>query len=316
MRILLIHTGGTIGMAATEAGFAPKAGVVEAAVASMVADGRVTALVELVTMDPMIDSSEATPKDWAAIAAQVFDAEGKYDAVVVTHGTDTLAFSAAALCLSLPGVTLPVIVTGSMVPLTVPDSDGWGNLADALRAAEHAEPGIWVQFAGQLLHGGRVRKAHSTAPNAFCAASSDVAPRIAAAAPMLQRVDQSNVAVLTVTPGGSSALMDYGCSQCDGIVLRVYGSGTAPDTAALRRALATAQSRKIPVIAISQCPEGGMRFGTYASGQILPDCDVIDGRDTTLEMAYVKMQFALSLHRGFPAQRAYLERALCGERGM
>ncbi|MFW8595719.1 asparaginase [Cribrihabitans neustonicus] len=312
-RILLIHTGGTIGMAETPDGFAPRQGVVEAAVQELTAKATVAAGIRIETLEPLIDSAEATPADWNRIAETIFAARECCDGFAVTHGTDTLAYTAAALCLALEGLEKPVIVTGAMLPLTVAGSDGSRNLADALNAAASTAPGVWVQFAGKLLHGARVRKSHSSALDSFAANTSAVAPLIPADQPGLRRTAGDRVGVFSVTPGLWAGLLDHAAAHCAGLVLRCYGSGTAPDLPELRAALEAARARQVPVIAVSQCPEGGMRLGTYAAGKVLRDSGVIDGRDITPEMAYVKMHFALARAAEFEARRQYLQTCLCGE---
>lgn len=322
MRLLLIHSGGTIGMVKTDAGFAPGAGVVEDAVARLIAAGEVPSDVTIRTLVPGIDSAQATPADWMRIASCIAEEGAEFDAVVITHGTDTLAHTAAALCLALPGLARPVIVTGAMLPLTEPGSDGERNLRDALQVAARGPvegpaqgpAGVWVQFAGKLLHGGRVRKSHSSAFDAFEAEESPLPPILPAAAPALNALTAQRVGVFTVTPGACWDVLSYITTHCDGLVLRCYGSGTAPDTPEIRAALGQARDRGVPVIAVSQCPEGGMKLGTYAAGSAMRDTGVIDGRDTTPEMALVKMHFALSLHADYAAQCVFLARNLVGER--
>ncbi|MFW8634929.1 asparaginase [Cribrihabitans pelagius] len=312
-QILLIHTGGTIGMAETPDGFAPLQGVVEAAVRQLTAAGTVGASIDIETLEPLIDSAEATPGDWDRIAQSIFAARDRYDGFAVTHGTDTLAYTAAALCLALEGLGRPVVVTGAMLPLIVAGSDGARNLSDALGAAASAPAGVWVQFAGKLLHGARVRKSHSSALDSFAAGQSTAPPLVPAAEPALQRTAGHRVGVFSVTPGLWAGLLDHAAAHCGGLVLRCYGSGTAPDLPELRAALERARARAVPVIAVSQCPEGGMRLGTYAAGKVLRDSGVIDGRDITPEMAYVKMHFALARAADFEARQLYLQTCLCGE---
>lgn len=313
MRILLIHTGGTIGMVATSDGFAPQAGVVEEAVAGLIAAQEVAARVTIQTLEPLIDSAQATPADWIRIARCIHEAGGSCDGVVVTHGTDTLGFTAGALCLALAGLDKPVIVTGAMLPLTVAGSDGLDNLRAALDAAATAGPGVWVQFAGRLLHGGRVRKSHSSAFDAFEGEPGGRAPVLAADRAGLNVLAPHKVSVFSVTPGLCAEVLAFAVERCDGLVLRCYGSGTAPDTPEIRAALGRARDRAVPVIAVSQCPEGGMKLGTYAAGQVMRDNNVVDGRDTTPEMAYVKLHFALSLHDGYEARCAFLAQSQVGE---
>lgn len=313
MSILLIHTGGTIGMTRTPEGFAPRAGILEGAVGDLVKSGQITEPIEIVRLDPLIDSAQATPRDWFRVARTIHEAYDAHDGFVVTHGTDTMAYTAGALCLSLPGIDKPVIVTGSMLPLTVDGTDGHRNLFDALSAPATAAPGTWVQFAGHRLHGARVRKSHSQAFDAFEAVPCPTPPVVPAAAPGLVEVRVHNVGMLSVTPGPCTDLLAYAAECCDGLVLRCFGSGTAPDTPEMRAALEKARRRDVPVIAVSQCPEGGMRLGTYAAGKVMRDTGVIDGRDMSPEMAFAKMQFALTRFESYDARRSYLGTSQCGE---
>lgn len=313
MRILLVHTGGTIGMVQTDDGFAPQRGVVEAEVDRLINAGEITASVDIVTLEPLIDSAQATPADWSRIAQSIHAASADYDGFVVTHGTDTLAYTAGALCLALPGLRQPVIVTGAMLPLTVNGTDGSRNLREALLAVQSAAPGVWVQFAGRLLHGARVRKSHSSSFDAFEAEACDVAPLLPAAEPGCHEISQHNVGIFSITPGPCLDLLTHAVERCEGLVLRCYGSGTAPDTPEMRAALAKAQSKGIPVIAVSQCPEGGMKLGTYAAGKVMRDNGVVDGRDITPEMAYVKMHACLTRGGGYETRRAFLATSQCGE---
>lgn len=316
MRILLIHTGGTIGMIETKDGFAPKAGVLEDAVQGLTASGEIAASVSIHALEPLIDSAQATPADWIRIARCINDAHATCDAVVVTHGTDTLAYTAGALCLALPGLDKPVIVTGSMLPLTVEGNDGLDNLRGALNAAGTGKPGVWVQFAGRLLHGARVRKSHSSAFDAFEAETSTAAPLIDADRAGLNVLTPQKVGIFSVTPGPFTDVLAFSIEHCDGLVLRCYGSGTAPDTPEMRAALCRARDRQIPIIAVSQCPEGGMKLGTYAAGQVMRDNNVVDGRDTTPEMAYIKLHFALSLHDTYEERCRFLAQSQVGEFGL
>lgn len=306
MKLLLIHTGGTIGMGATPEGFAPAEGVIEAALADLrVAD------VTLLPLLPLIDSAQATPADWNRIAQAIVDNHSDYNGFIVTHGTDTLAFTASALCFALTGLQRPVILTGAMRPLTVEKSDGLHNLSDALHAARTAPPGIWVQFAGQLLHGARVRKAHSSALDAFTASRSTKPPLQPGKAPSFTAYKPCEIGILSMAPGQSDAFLSHALTSLDAVVLRVFGAGTLPETPALRAALMAAQSRQTPIIAISQSPKGGVALGTYAAGNLMLQTQVIDGHDMTPEAAYTKLYHALSL----PAdqRQTALTRNLCGE---
>lgn len=313
-RILLVHTGGTIGMIRTVDGFAPARGVVEREVARLTGSDDGAPYVEIVALEPLIDSANATPEDWNRIAKVIEARYEEFDGILVTHGTDTLAYTAAALCLALEGLNRPVILTGAMLPLGERGSDGTRNLSEALAAVSSADAGVWVQFAGRLLHGGRIRKTHSHFFDAFAAEPTDMPPRRAGTDGLVRHVySRPDVAVLPVVPGGAGNLLLHAAQVCDGMVLRCFGSGTIPNTPYTEEALRAAEARGIPVLAVSQCPEGGIALGTYAAGAILVRHKAVDGRDMTVEAAYVKMILALGQGGGLEDARRFLATPLCGE---
>ncbi|MEE2946306.1 MAG: asparaginase [Pseudomonadota bacterium] len=310
MAVLLVHTGGTIGMVASDKGFVPQNGVVETQVAKLNAIGEISSVIDIYPLEPLIDSANASPKDWGRIAEVIANRHEDYDGFVVTHGTDTLAYTASALAFALEGLTKPIVVTGSMLPLSVEGNDGAANLGDALNASSSAPKGVWVQFAGQLMHGARTRKSHSTQFDAFRVNEGGGPPVQPGTRLINHTYGDHNVAILAMAPGMPTELFQYAAEHSDALLLRAYGSGTAPESDGLIKALQTAQNRGIPVLAVSQCPEGGMALGTYAAGAILRENGVIDGRDMTVEAAYAKLHHALST-TGDPMDR--LSRCLCGE---
>jgi len=312
-RILLIHTGGTIGMVRSTHGFRPEVGIVEAEAARLCRDDFPNVSIEVKRLEPLIDSANATPEDWNRITGTIEDEYSTFDGFVVTHGTDTLTFTSAALTMALQALDKPVILTGSMLPLTEPDNDGRGNLRDALLAVQTSKPGVWVQFAGKLLHGARVRKTHSDTFDAFAAVPTDAPPMRRGDHFQRYTYGQHEVAILPVAPGATGAVLRYAAEHCDGIVLRCFGSGTVPNTPELVAALKTCLERNVPMIAVSQCPEGRIALGTYAAGAILTQHKVGDGRDMTMEAAYVKMVMALSAEGDINDIRTFLTTPLCGE---
>ena len=313
MTICVIHTGGTIGMVATATGFAPQDGVVEAELDRLRAVGDIRSDFRVVTASPLIDSANAAPADWNWIMSQIAENHADCDGIVVTHGTDTLAFTAAALCFGLHGLRKPVILTGAMLPLSETGSDGGANLRDAFAAAETTPAGVWVQFAGKLLHGARVRKSHSVAFDAFNASYTDAAPQRAGAEISVQSYGDATALIAAVAPGMNAELVDLAADHADGIVLRCYGSGTVPEGRGLREALRRAQANGIAVIAVSQCAEGGISLGTYSAGSLLVETGAVDGRDMTVEAAYAKLLHVLAVSDDPAERRTLLETRICGE---
>lgn len=307
MKVLLIHTGGTIAMAAGPLGLTPQDGVLETQLAAM-ADQ-----VEVMTLSPLIDSANATFRDWNRIAAAIEAGHAHYRGFVVTHGTDTLAFTAAALTFALAGLQKRVILTGSMLPFGAEGTDANRNLAEAVQAAQTAPAGVWVQFGGKLMHGARLRKTHSHALEAFAAEPSAKPPLIAAPDLIRTQYHTPQLAILSMAPSQSSTAQTAMLAACDGVVLRVYGAGTIPDDPSLLRALGVAQDNGVLMIAVSQSPLGGVALGTYAAGAALRTSGVIDGATITPEAAYAKLAHVLSHDAGYAAQRIRLETDLCGE---
>lgn len=310
MKILVIHTGGTIGMVQTDQGFAPKPGVVEAALTDLRPSFPGTTL-HIKTLAPLIDSAHATFSDWNRIAATIASEHDDHDGFVITHGTDTMAFTAAALCFALQGLHRPVVLTGSMIPLGLAGSDGYSNLAAAIDAAQTSAAGVWVQFAGRLLHGARVRKVHSQNPNAFEDSASGQAPLFPATSFRLAVFGCPQITIQTVSPGGCGKAIAAALLASDGAVLRVFGAGTIPNDPALKQGLLDAQTKGISIICVSQSPAGGVQLGAYAAGNTLVELGVIDGRDATPEAAYAKLAYVLGLPKH--ERHASLARNLCGE---
>jgi len=313
MTILLIHTGGTISMVKSSHGFEPKAGVVEEFVNLQVRDSFPGLDIDVCVLSPLIDSANATPADWNRVAQQIADCHERYEGFVVTHGTDTLAYTSAALCFALEGLDKPVVLTGSMLPLTVEGNDAVANLLGAFQCVVEAPAGVWVHFCGQRLHGARIYKTHSRRHDAFGSMASDVLPIWSSPNLTRHAARSAKVATVAVAPGMMEGVLQFATSECDGLVLRCYGSGTVPETPTFRQALVAAAGRGVPVLAVSQCPEGGIALGTYAAGAVLVECGVIDGREMTLEAAYTKMVFALSIHAALEQQKSFLETSVAGE---
>jgi L-asparaginase len=158
-----------------------------------------------------------------------------------------------------------------------------------------------------------LRKTHSSALDAFEAAEEATPPCQPGERLVRTAYGVARLATLSMAPGLSESLIAHVLADCDGVVLRAYGSGTVPDSPALHAGLRAAEARGAPVIAVSQCPEGGIALGTYAAGAMLVETGVIDGRDMTVEAAYAKLAHVLA-HAPDPAsRRARLARILCGE---
>ncbi|WP_028695445.1 asparaginase [Pseudomonas cremoricolorata] len=322
--LLVLYTGGTIGMLETPSGLAP-AGGFDARMREHLLQRSDAPQIDwtLRELNPLLDSANMQPGNWLAMRDAIVEAVDQHghDGVLVLHGTDTLAHSAAALSFLLLGLPVPVLLTGSMLPAGAPDSDAWDNLCGALSAFEQGlEDGVQVFFHGKRLHGCRVSKLRSEAFDAFAALprhrESEKATAVPANLDYRHPRQPVNLAVLPVFPGLQAeqvrGLIDSGVQ---GLVLECYGSGTGPsDDQALLDVLHDARQAGVVIVAISQCPEGAVLFDTYAAGSRLRDTGLLSGGGMTREAALGKL-FAL-LGAGLDQQAAehWFMLDLCGER--
>lgn len=265
----LIHTGGTIGMVPSPQGLVPAKGVVEAAVGER---ARVTAL------DPLVDSAAIGAADWNRLLDLIETAD---DPVIVTHGTDTLAYTGAALSQALAGRDAPVILCGAMAPLGT-GGDAEANLDLALSA--QPGPGVWLAFAGRLMPAAGLVKHDSHGVDSFRAV-----PQAPLSLPPASRFGPARIGILTLTPGIPAAMIEAALSELDGCVLRVFGAGTAPPDPTLYNALSNAQTRGCALRAVSACEAGGLAPGAYAAGASLWESGVQNGGLETAEAAFVRL---------------------------
>lgn len=321
--LLVLYTGGTIGMQLSADGLAPASGF-EARLRAQQAQqpGQMPNWI-FREMLPLIDSANMNQSNWLTMVEAIrqgIEQDG-CDGVLVLHGTDTLAYSAAALSFLLLGLPVPVVLTGSMQPAGAEDSDAWPNLFGAMQALhEGIKPGVHLYFNGALMHGARVSKLHSDAFDAFQTVQrlrqGKRLSELPAHIDYRQPRQPVNLLSLPLVPGlRASHVRALLGSGVQGLVLECYGSGTGPsDNAELLDVLREAHARGVVLAAISQCPQGHVQFGVYAAGSQLASVGLVSAGGMTREAALGKL-FAL-LGAGLP--QAEVEQLfsldLCGER--
>jgi L-asparaginase len=320
---MVLYTGGTIGMQASAGGLAPASGF-EARMAAQLAD-----LPDLIVpewrfreMSPLIDSANMTPAYWLRLRDAVVEAvevEG-CDAVLVLHGTDTLAYSAAAMSFQLLGLKAPVVFTGSMLPAGVPDSDAWENVNGALLALGGGlASGVHLYFHGQLLAPTRCAKVRSFGRHPFAALERSRGGETLDALPDALSYRQprtlAEVATLPLFPGiGAPQLDAIVDSGIQALVLECFGSGTGPsDNPQFLASLKRASERGICVVAITQCHEGGVELDIYEAGSRLREAGVLSGGGMTREAALGKLHALLGSGLDPREVRRLVELDLCGE---
>lgn len=322
-QVMVLYTGGTIGMQASENGLAPASGF-EARMAEQLA-----ALPEMVVpqwsfreMSPLIDSANMTPAYWQRLREAVVDAIEAQgcDAVLILHGTDTLAYSAAAMSFQMLGMNAPVVFTGSMLPAGVPDSDAWENVNGALMAlGQGLASGVHLYFHGELLEPTRCAKVRSFGRNPFAALNrargGEAVSALPAALDYRQPKKLANVAVLPLFPGIGTAQLDGLInSGIQGLVLECFGSGTGPsDNPGFLASLQRAYQQGIVVVAVTQCHEGGVELDVYEAGSRLRGVGVLSGGGMTREAAFGKLHALLGAGLEGEEVRRLVELDVCGE---
>lgn len=320
--VMVLYTGGTIGMQASADGLTPASGF----------DVRMRAYLdsqpELVVptwrfreMAPLIDSANMTPDYWQRLRAAVVEAVDQgCDSVLILHGTDTLAYSAAAMSFQLLGLPAPVLFTGSMLPAGVPDSDAWENLSGALQAlGQGLAPGVHLYFHGELLAPTRCAKIRSFGRHPFAALQRNgggaKAEALPAALDYRQARQLAKVGVLPLFPGIGAELLDGVLdSGIQALVLECFGSGTGPsDNPAFLASLKRAQEQGIVVVAVTQCHEGGVELDIYEAGSRLRGVGVLSGGGMTREAAFGKLNALLGAGLANSEVRRLVELDLCGE---
>lgn len=277
--LTLIETGGTICMTDGPDGLIPAPEKVAAALAQIAPGQRL----DHQKLEPLVDSADVGPLVWNRLLDRIDAAPGP---VIVTHGTDTMAFTGAVLDAALAGQGRCVVLTGSMHPLGVAGSDAEANLALAIATALGGKPGLHLAFNGEILPAGRVSKVNSTEAAAFAVTgTADLAE------PSARRYDTSkSLGLVTLTPGLSPKGLGATLDMFDGAVLRVFGAGTMPATLA-----ETLFARKgKPMIAVSQCAAGGLAPGSYSAGAALWAAGVENGGQMSAEQALSRLWLRLS----------------------
>ncbi|MFD5599479.1 asparaginase domain-containing protein [Leucobacter sp. NPDC058333] len=326
--VLVFATGGTIGMRRTESGLAPDPDfpeILEDLVARICVSLGVEARVN--HLSPAIDSANAdaatAPKIARAVRARV--RTQRPTGVVITHGTDTLAYTSARLAFELGDLGVPVVITGSQLAHGESGSDAIGNLTLAIRAAVKAAPGspAAIAFGGKLLPAVRATKHDSVSFTAFRAELqlAGGATGVPAAPPLDDEAAASGAAaparILSfrfVPAVSADDLRAAVGGRPHGLVLECYGSGNGPMARPGMLGTLRELCSELPVVAVTQCVTGGVDLSRYAVGRELAAAGVIDGGDLTLEAAMGKLGFLLDRgHRGAEL-RSIMQHNLVGER--
>lgn len=330
-RVLIIYTGGTIGMKNTKDGYAPVAGAIsEAALAISDMQREDFPLWSLYEMTPLLDSSDMTVRDWNEIASVIYSNYKDYDGFVVLHGTDTMAYTAAALSFILDGLNKPVVLTGSQIPLAELRSDGRDNLVTSvLIAADGVAREVCLYFSGKLLRGNRATKMSADQLVAFdspnyphlAEVGIDVKYNLAVIRKPESRtlnyrpMSDVPIGVIKVFPGIQFGLFEsIMTDKLSGVVLETFGAGNIPSGGGelipiIRRAFSAGSV----VTVCSQCPSGTVSLGAYKTSSALKEAGAVSGRDMTTEAAVAKLYHLFSIGLSKSEIKKKMEENLVGE---
>ncbi len=332
--ILIIYTGGTLGMIHDESG-----ALIPFDFSSILEHIPSLRLLELnltvISYENPIDSSNITPEDWVNMGRLVAQEYDNFDGFVILHGTDTMAFSASALSFMLENLSKPVIFTGAQLPITSLRTDARENLINALEIASAKEQGralvpeVCIYFDYKLFRGNRTKKVESVFFDAFesenypSLAESGVEINYNRAAILPYRVAElilhdkfdSNIAILKLFPGMTKSFVTSVVSTTGlkGIILETYGAGNTTTAEWFVNELERAIENGIALINISQCPGGRVQQGRYQTSRHLSKIGVIEGMDLTLEAALAKLMITLAEEQNMEKIESKMKVEICGE---
>ncbi len=323
-RVLILHTGGTLGMTGEP--------LVPDAFANAL-DEAVPELNELAQLETRIlfnlDSSDVGPEHWTRLAHEIYEARHDYDGVVIVHGTDTMAYTASALSFALRDLARPVILTGAQRPLAAHRTDARRNLVDAVELATRGVEGVGLCFDGLLLRGVRATKSNVQDYRAFDSPGTAPLARLGVDVVIDEMAQRStgrcvfepdfdpSVLVVRVAPGMQAGLIERLAGQSEqfgGLVLAAYGLGTTPTRGPdIPSAVRTVVDAGIDVLVVTQSA-GRIDLDKYENSRALRDAGAIDGGEMTVEAGTTKLMHALANVADRGQRREYLLENVVGER--
>ena len=336
--LLLIYTGGTIGMKEDPVVQALKPFNFSQILEEVPELGKFAYRIDTYTFDPLIDSSDIEPSLWISLAELIEEKYDEYDGFVILHGTDTMAYSASALSFMIDGLTKPVIFTGSQLPIGTPRTDGKENLISSVEiaAAKDADghavvPEVCIYFDNVLMRGNRASKINSDNFRAFrspnCPPLAEagihiryndshiIRPKQWNARPTFHKSLDTRVSILKMHPGITPQIVKAILCGNDtrAVIIETYGAGNAPSKDWFISIVHEAALMGKILLNITQCMAGSVNMDIYATGKCLKEAGVINGYDSTTESALGKLFHLLGKHSDSDTVKASLECDLRGE---
>ena len=336
--ILLIYTGGTIGMKEDPAIQALRPFNFSQILEEVPELGKFAYRIDSYTFDPIIDSSDVEPSLWVAITELIEKKYDEYDGFVILHGTDTMAYSASAVSFMIEGLTKPVIFTGSQLPIGIPRTDGKENLISSVEIAAARDneghalvPEVCICFDNILMRGNRASKINSDHFRAF--RSPNFPPLAEAginirynqqlirrpidwnARPTFHKTLDTRVSILKIHPGITPQIVRTILCGNDtrAVIIETYGAGNAPSKEWFLDIVREASESGKIILDVTQCLAGSVNMDIYATGKCLKEAGVVNGYDATTESALGKLFYLLGEIEDNDTVKTMLETDLRGE---
>ena len=306
-RVLLIGTGGTIASEVTEGGLAPELTTEQLL-------RHVPGISDICAVDCLqllnLDSTNIGPGHWLQMTRCLRENYGRYDGFVLTHGTDTMAYTAAALSYLIQGSPKPIVLTGAQRPIGFDSTDSKTNLSDAFRCAAEDLPGVSIVFDSKVIPGTRAKKTRSKSFQAF---SSINYPYLGilrdgvllryirpdcGAYPLFYDALNTRVALLKLLPGMDLGAADYLLERNDGLIIESFGVGGLPESGGFYHCVDEALAAGKTVVITTQVENEGSDVGVYHVGHDLKNkLGVLEAYDMTTEAVAAKLMWILGQTR-------------------